>query len=57
MVAFNYVTMDWVVVSRIRMNKQDASAYGLVYSKTFAKCKSSNNNFELGKSLLGIVVD
>ena len=25
MVAFNYVTMDWVVVSRVRMNKQDVS--------------------------------
>ena len=32
MVAFNYVTMGWVVVSRVRMDKQDASAYGLAYS-------------------------
>ncbi len=57
MVAFSYVTMDWVVVSRVRMTKQDASAYGLAYSKTFNKCKHSNNNFKLGISLLGIVVD
>ena len=57
MVAFNYVTMDWVVVSRVRMNKQDAAAYGLAYSKTFAKCRSVHNNFEPGKSLAGVVVD
>ena len=36
------------------MDKQDASAYGLAYSKTFAKC---NTNFELGKTPLGIVID
>ena len=57
MVAFNYVTMDWVVVSRIRMDKQDAAAHALAYSKTFTKCKSVHNDFEPGTSLLGIVVD
>ena len=55
-VAFNYTTMDWVVVSRVRMDKQDTNVYALAYSKTFLKCKSEGN-FELGKSLLGIVVD
>ena len=30
MVAFSYITMDWVVVSRVRMTKQDASAYSLI---------------------------
>ena len=57
MVAFSYITMDWVVVSRVRMNKQDASAYSLAYSKTFSRCKSSNSTFKLGTSLLGVVVD
>ena len=33
MVAFSYITMDWVVVSRLKMIKQDASAYSLAYSK------------------------
>ena len=37
-VAFNYTTMDWVV---IRMDKQMATAYSLAYSKMFAKCKKS----------------
>ena len=57
MVAFSYVTMDWVIVSRVRMTKQDASAYCLAYSKTFNRCKYSNSNFKLGTSLLGVVVD
>ena len=57
MVAFNYVTMDWVVVSRIRMNKQDAAAHGLAYSKTFTKCKAVHSDFEPGESLRGIIVD
>jgi hypothetical protein len=57
MVAFSYITMDWVVVSRVRMTKQDSSAYSLAYSKTIGKYKHSNNNFKLGTSLLGIVVD
>ena len=57
MVAFSYITMDWVVVNRVRMNKQDASAYSLAYSKTFNRCKSSNSTFKLGTSLLGVVVD
>ena len=57
MVAFNYVTMDWVVVSHVRTNKQDAIAYDMAHSKTFSKCKSDHNNFEVGKSLLGIEVD
>ena len=57
MVAFNYMTIDWVVISRVRMNKQDSSAYCLAYSKTFTKCKSVDSNFEPGKTLLGVVVD
>lgn len=57
MVAFDYTTMDWQVVSRVRLDKQDANAYALAYSKTFAKCKSQFENFVVGESLLGIVID
>ena len=39
------------------MNRQDAAAHGLAYSKTFTKCKSVHNDFEPGESLLGIIVD
>ena len=36
--AFNETIMDWVVVSRVRLTKQDHSAYCLAFSKTFNKC-------------------
>ena len=45
-----------MVVSRIRMNQQTAAAYGLVYS-IIAKCKSLYDEFQPGKTLLGIVVN
>ena len=31
---FNETTMDWVVLSRVRLTKQDYSAYCLAFSKT-----------------------
>ena len=57
MVAFDYSSMDWQVVSRVRLDKQDASAYALAYRKTFETCKSKFDSFEVGKSLLGVVID
>ena len=54
-VAFSYVTMDWFVVSRVRMTKQAASTYCLAYSKTFNRCKYSNSNFKLGTSYLVVL--
>ena len=57
MVAFNYTTMDWMVISRVRLTRQNSEAYALAFSKTFAYCKDSHEEFEVGKSLLGIVID
>ena len=53
---FDDVTMQWTIVSRIRMDKQGKSAYQLAFSKTFAKCKTDTPNFEVGKSLLGVII-
>ena len=57
MVAFDEVTMEWSIVSRIRMNKQDANAHALAFKKTFDACKESYPEFSIGKTLLGVVVD
>ena len=57
MVAFNYTTMDWMVVSRVRLTRQTADAYGLAFAKTFANCKDKYGSFQPGKSLLGVVID
>ena len=57
MVAFNQITMEWMVVSRVRITREDHNAYALGLRKTFEKCKRDHQEFELGKSLLGIVID
>ena len=56
-VAFDEVTMQWTIVSRVRMDKQGQRAHHLAFSKTFAKCKADNPSFEPGKSLLGVNID
>ena len=35
-VVFNYTTMEWMVIGRIRMNKQDSNAYALAFKKLFS---------------------
>jgi len=57
MVAFNQVTMEWMVVSRVRMTREDHNAYALGFCKSFKKKPGDHQEFELGKSLLGIVID
>ena len=39
MVAFDEVTMEWSIVSRVRMNKQDTNTHALAFKKTFDTCK------------------
>ena len=46
-VAFNKVTMEWMVVARIRLNKQDTFGYGIAFKKLFDKCKSSSDDLKL----------
>ena len=43
------------MVSRVRLTKQDHSAYCLAFSKTFAKCSLDHCLFKPGESLLAVV--
>ena len=56
-VAFNKVSMEWMVVTRLRLDAQSASAYALGFKKVFEKCKRFNKEFELGSTLQGIITD
>jgi hypothetical protein len=56
-VAFNDDTMEWVVVARVRLDKERAKGYGLAYKNMFDKCCTDHSNFEVGKSLKGVVTD
>ena len=56
-VAFNHVTMEWMVVARVWLDQQTASAYGLGFKKLFEQYRQADTNFAIGKTLLGIVTD
>ena len=56
-VAFNRTVMEWMVVGRLRMNKQTADAYCLAFKKLFSKCSDTCSSFGVGESLLGVVTD
>jgi len=49
--------MDWVVVSIVRLTKQDHSAYCLAFSKTFNKYSLGHSSFKPGESLFAVVTD
>ena len=49
--------MDWVVISRVRLTKQDHSAYCLTFSKTFNKCSLDHSSFKAGETLYAVVID
>ena len=56
-VAFNDVTMEWMVVGRVRLDKQDSAAYRLAFTKFFETCKHHDSKFELNQTLVGIITD
>ena len=56
-VAFNFVTMEWMVIARVRLNKQTSEAYRIAFSKMFGKCSSVCSDFQPGSSLLGVLID
>ena len=56
-VAFDKVSMQWIVVARIRLDTQKSDGYALCFKKIFDKCRSTNDDFELGSTLQGIVTD
>ena len=49
--------MEWMVIARIWLDQQGASAYELAFRKMFDKCKQVDTAFVLGKTLLGVVTD
>ena len=54
MVAFNQVAMEWMAVGIVRMTRENHNAYALGFRKS---CKCDHQEFELEKSLLGMVID
>ena len=46
-----------MIVCRIRLTKQTHEGYALCFRLMFDKCKKECSSFELGRTLVGIVVD
>ena len=53
--AFDYDMLEWVVVGRVPLSCQNFTAYALAFSKIFTKRAKDYPQFQLGKSLLGVV--
>lgn len=56
-VAFNDITMDWMVVCRVWLNTQSNLGYKLAFEKMFAYCKNIFPNFDVNETLKAIVLD
>ena len=40
-VAFDNISMEWIVVARLRLDCQSSAGYALCFKKIFDKCRSS----------------
>ena len=56
-VAFDEITMEYTIIARVRLSQQTAEAYALSFKKVIAKCKAACPEFEIGTTLLGIMID
>jgi hypothetical protein len=55
--AFDEEAMKWVIVGRCLLSKDNSDGYSIGFSKVFSMARSDSSNFEVGKTLKGIVID
>ena len=54
---FDYKTMKWAIVARMRGNKESSEFYQLAFKLMFETCHQEHPNFKVGESLKGIIID
>ena len=54
---FDYNTMKWAVVARMRGNKEDANFYKRAFELMFQYCRKDHPKFTVVHTLRGIIVD
>ena len=54
---FDYNTMKWAVVARMRGNKEDTNFYKKAFELVFHYCRKDHPKFKVGDTLKGIIVD
>jgi len=55
--AFNETTMKWVIIARMRCNKENATMYEIAFKQMFTTCTEDVPTYNVNKQLQGIVVD
>ena len=55
--ASDYSTLKWVIVARLRCDKENTEMYQKAFKMMFATWKQAHLDFSLGKTLKGIVLD
>jgi len=55
--AFDEVSMKWVVIARMRCNKENTSMYETAFKQMFTTCKKDIPSYDVNTQLQGIVVD
>ena len=55
--AFDEITMKWVIIARMRCNKENTSMYETAFEQMFATCKKDISSYDVNTHLQGIVVD
>ena len=56
-VAFNEITLEWMVVSECGRIIRVSKGTGLAFKKVFDHCKEKHPDFKLGDFLLAVIVD
>ena len=54
---FDEVTMKWVIVARLRGNKENSEMYRKAFTLMFDTCKADEPSYDVHKSLQGIIID
>ena len=55
--AFDETTMKWVIIARMRCNKENATMYEIAFKQMFATCTQDVPEYNVDKQLQGVVVD
>lgn len=54
---FDEVTMKWVIVARLRSNKENSEMYRKAFTLMFDTCRADEPSYDVHKSLQGIIID
>ena len=54
---FDEVTMKWVIVARLRSNKENSEIYRKAFTLMFDTCRDDEPSYDVHENLQGVVID